>query len=123
MSAITKAIQRLAEARGETWYFGIENPDQVQDQGTFNSQVKWGIKDPGTNVVSWAGSAPCTWTDVSAYYTQAKQEEINSQYRLLRAPEYPSIGDQLDALWKGGEAATAMLAQIQAVKAKYPKPE
>lgn len=44
-------------------------------------------------------------------------------YRDQRAPEYPPIGDQLDALWKGGDAAAAMLAQIQAVKAKYPKPE
>jgi hypothetical protein len=44
-------------------------------------------------------------------------------YRYQRAAEYPPIGDQLDALWKGGDAAAAMLAQVQAVKAKYPKPE
>lgn len=44
-------------------------------------------------------------------------------YDALRQREYPTIGDQLDALWKGGEAAAAMLAQVQAVKAKYPKPE
>lgn len=44
-------------------------------------------------------------------------------YQQARAAEYPTIGDQLDALWKGGEAAAAMLAQVQAVKAKYPKPE
>lgn len=45
------------------------------------------------------------------------------QYQRDRAPEYPPIGDQLDALWKGGEDATEMLAKVQAVKAKYPKPE
>jgi hypothetical protein len=44
-------------------------------------------------------------------------------YQRQRAPEYPPIGDQLDALWKGGDAAAAMLAKIQAVKDKYPKPE
>lgn len=44
-------------------------------------------------------------------------------YRDLRAAAYPPVGDQLDALWKGGEAAAEMLAQVQAVKAKYPKPE
>jgi hypothetical protein len=43
------------------------------------------------------------------------------EYKYKRAEEYPAIGDQLDALWKGGEAATVMLAQVQAVKAKYPK--
>ena len=42
-------------------------------------------------------------------------------YKAKRAAEYPSIGDQLDALWKGGDAAAAMLAQVQAVKDKYPK--
>jgi hypothetical protein len=40
-----------------------------------------------------------------------------------RAAAYPPIGDQLDALWKGGDAAAEMLAQVQAVKAQYPKPE
>ena len=46
-----------------------------------------------------------------------------NQYKPKRQAEYPSIGDQLDALWKGGDTAKAMLAQIQAVKTKYPKPE
>jgi hypothetical protein len=44
-------------------------------------------------------------------------------YKYNRVAEYPSIGDQLDALWKGGEAATEMLAKVQAVKTKYPKSE
>ena len=42
-------------------------------------------------------------------------------YQAKRAAEYPAIGDQLDALWKGGDAAAEMLAKVQAVKAKYPK--
>jgi len=42
-------------------------------------------------------------------------------YKFARAREYPAIGDQLDALWKGGDAAAEMLAKVQAVKAKYPK--
>ena len=44
-------------------------------------------------------------------------------YKYQRASEYPPIGDQLDALWKGGTAAEEMLAKVQAVKNKYPKPE
>jgi hypothetical protein len=43
-------------------------------------------------------------------------------YAALRQQEYPTIGDQLDALWKGGDAAAEMLAKVQAVKAKFPKP-
>jgi hypothetical protein len=42
-------------------------------------------------------------------------------YKFARVREYPSIGDQLDALWKGGNDAAEMLAKVQAVKAKYPK--
>ena len=34
---------------------------------------------------------------------------------------YPEIGDQLDALWKGGEDQTAMKAKIDKVKADHPK--
>ena len=42
-------------------------------------------------------------------------------YIAKRVAEYPSIGDQLDALWKGGDAQTEMLAKVMAVKAKHPK--
>ena len=42
-------------------------------------------------------------------------------YISKRQSEYPTIGDQLDALWKGGDAQTEMLAKVMAVKAKYPK--
>jgi hypothetical protein len=47
--------------------------------------------------------------------------EIPDYYARRRA-EYPAVGDQLGAQWKGGTAASAMQAKIQAVKDKYPKP-
>lgn len=50
-----------------------------------------------------------------------KPEIVPVHYAYARKGEYPPIGDQLDALWKGGEAAAEMLARIQAVKNKYPK--
>lgn len=48
-----------------------------------------------------------------------------SDYAEKRREEYPPIEDQLDAIWK--HLATMpnpppMLAQIQAIKSKYPKP-
>lgn len=49
-------------------------------------------------------------------------ELYKTEHQRQRATEYPPIGDQLDALWKGGDAYAAMLAQVQAVKSKYPKP-
>lgn len=47
--------------------------------------------------------------------------EIPDYYAKRRA-EYPSVGDQLGAQWKGGQEAADMQAKIQAVKDKYPKP-
>lgn len=44
-------------------------------------------------------------------------------YANHRRSEYPSIGDQLDALFHAGVFPEDMAAQIQAVKDKYPKPE
>ncbi len=72
------------------------------------------------------------WLDESTKPTQAELEALwettealknNNAYKSKRANEYPPITDQLDALWKGGDAAAEMLAKVQAVKSKYPKPE
>jgi hypothetical protein len=56
------------------------------------------------------------------YDETAVQAYIDAHaYIAKRQSEYPAIGDQLDALWKGGDAQTEMLAKVMAVKAKYPK--
>ena len=46
-------------------------------------------------------------------------------YYALRREEYPSLGDQLDAFWKGSDSPEyeLMMEKIAAVKAKYPKPK
>jgi hypothetical protein len=57
-----------------------------------------------------------------AYDKVAVQAYVDAHaYIAKRASEYPPIGDQLDALWKGGAEAEAMLAKVQAVKQKFPK--
>ena len=63
-----------------------------------------------------------TEAEITAEVARLQAEYDAKEYQRKRAPEYPAIGDQLDALWKGGEAAAEMLAKVQAVKAKYPKP-
>jgi hypothetical protein len=50
------------------------------------------------------------------------EENQTPTYSILRTAEYPSIGDQLDDLFKQGAFSTEMAAKIQAVKEKYPKP-
>ena len=75
---------------------------------SYNHETDIAIDDNG-NVVSYDAQAVQTYIDNHAYIAK-------------RTAEYPSIGDQLDALWKGGDAAAEMLAKVQAVKTKYPKP-
>jgi hypothetical protein len=60
-------------------------------------------------------------TSVPIDKSEIVRPEIPDYYAKRRA-EYPAIGEQLDAMWKGGDAMTAMQAKIQTVKQKYPKP-
>ena len=56
------------------------------------------------------------------YDAVAVQALVNSKaYITKRQAEYPSIGDQLDALFHAGVFPEAMAAEIQAIKDKYPK--
>lgn len=59
----------------------------------------------------------------------AKEEaEKTPEYVTKRLAEYPSIGDQLDAIYKmlhltESEEYNEIANQIEAIKHKYPKPE
>ena len=55
--------------------------------------------------------------DVAAVEAWVDPEE----YKMLRYREYPSIGDQLDDLFKQGAFSDEMTAKIQAVKDANPK--
>ena len=54
-------------------------------------------------------------------YTPEPADEVGPDYRALRQAEYPSISDQLDALFHAGMMPRELTIQIQAIKAKYPK--
>lgn len=47
--------------------------------------------------------------------------KVKQDYAELRRNEYPDLRDQLDALWKGGQALEAMRERVLEVKRKYPK--
>ena len=59
---------------------------------------------------------------VLAEYAVVEQQHTDTEYQRLREPAYPSIGDQLDALFKAGVFPDDMAAKIQSVKDQYPKP-
>ena len=51
-----------------------------------------------------------------------KQDEYdNASYSVKRRRSYPPIGDQLDALWKGGDDADEMKIIVNKVKTDNPK--
>ena len=60
-----------------------------------------------------------TEAEINAEVLRLKKDYDSKLYQRLR--KYPPIGDQLDALWKGGAAAEEMRATVMAVKEKYPK--
>lgn len=51
-----------------------------------------------------------------------KAKEANA-YAEARRAEYPSVADQLDAMWKGGAAMDEMRKRVQSVKDANPKPD
>lgn len=61
--------------------------------------------------------------EIAQEIERLKAEYERTEYQRQRAPEYPSITDQLDALFHAGVFPPEMAAQIQAIKDKYPKPE
>jgi hypothetical protein len=67
------------------------------------------------------------WVPPSKEYVEGYLKSIQDiwdekvKYQKLREKMYPPIGDQLDALWKGGQAAADMKAKIQAVKDHFRK--
>lgn len=67
--------------------------------------------------VAYDASGDVVTVDLSAAQALADSKAYVEQ----RVLEYPTIGDQLDALYHAGVFPDDMAAQIQAVKDKYPK--
>jgi hypothetical protein len=83
------------------------------------------LQDDGNGVFikEWNSPHPQpTATELATIDAILNAEKLAIQYQVDRINEYPAIGDQLDALWKGGVDADSMKATVDAVKLKYPKP-
>jgi len=66
---------------------------------------------------------PPTPAEIEAQLLLLQEEYEGRSYQRERASAYPSIGDQLDALFHAGAFPEDMAIQLQAVKDAYPKPE
>lgn len=76
--------------------------------------------DPITPELSYCRQL--TYQEVDEIQAKRQAEyEASLPYTTKRIREYPSIGDQLDALYHAGVFPADMAAKIAEVKAKYPK--
>ncbi len=82
--------------------------------------AEWVLRD---NELIWKDTNQSQPTDaeIAAEITRLETEHEEKEYQRKRVAEYPSIGDQLDALFHAGVFPSDMAAQIQAIKDKYPK--
>jgi hypothetical protein len=85
--------------------------------------AQWSLNGDDYEGLNWLDTHQTkpTKAEVNAEIARLLAAYSAKEYARNRVKEYPSIGDQLDALWKGGDAAAEMLAKVQAVKVKYPK--
>jgi hypothetical protein len=105
----------------------VENIDQFlqsAQQSILNDidlkELAWIELEPKTR------SFPDPMTGETTEVPISKEEIVKPSipdYYALRRNEYPSLGDQLDAMWKGttSQAFLDMQDKIALVKAKYPK--
>jgi hypothetical protein len=87
---------------------------------------------PGAEVSVAAHDGAVTWINpenppVTHEQIAAEQERLQMihdwhEYRRNRAAEYPTIQEQLDALYHAGVFPSEMAARIRTVKEKYPAP-
>lgn len=81
----------------------------------------------GFAIAEWLlPTAVPTAEELDRAMAEYRQEQRTEAYREAREAEYPSIGDQLDALYKERQGDPSELAAIDAriaeVKARHPKP-
>jgi len=87
--------------------------------------AQWVMNADDYNQLEWYSEdiEKPTENEIAQEIERLKAEHERTEYQRQRKPEYPSIGDQLDALFHAGVFPPEMAAQIQAIKDKYPKPE
>jgi hypothetical protein len=92
----------------------------------FTPQVDFFLQDDSDGnevyIKKWSSSKPQpTKSEIEAAEVEWKAAYDAKAYARNRASEYPSIGDQLDMIYRNGDGGAEFQAAIKAVKDKYPK--
>ena len=84
------------------------------------AEVSVGIYD---QAITWhqPATAPVTVEQIKQEQQRLQQAYDWNEYQRNRAREYPTIQEQLDALYHAGVFPVEMAARIRAVKEKYPR--
>jgi hypothetical protein len=99
----------IHNALGTTW-----SHCKYQQRGNDYSGLEWYDKEVPKP----------TQSEIEQEIIRLTQIQENTEYQRLRAKEYPSIQRQMDMqYWDSVNNTTTWQDAIEAVKAKYPKPE
>jgi hypothetical protein len=92
---------------------------------TLRPNAQWSLLGNTYEGIQWLDETQTkpSEDEISQEIERLKAERQATKYQRQRKPEYPSITDQLDALFHAGVFPPEMAEQIQAIKDKYPKPE
>jgi len=74
-----------------------------------------------TSETNKSGITQPTESELATELARLQAEYDAKDYARNRASEYPSIGDQLDMIYRNGDGGAEFQAAIKAVKDKYPK--
>jgi hypothetical protein len=123
----------VVDHNGQTYDWGIYIPTNIDvDLGTFIQSKEADIyADIDAKESEWNALTPKTREIMSPETRENITVDIDKSeivrpdipdYYAKRRTEYPSLAEQLDAMWKSGDAAVVMANKIKAIKDKYPKP-
>ena len=85
------------------------------------AEVSVAVHDDSVTWINYE-NPPVTNEQIAAEQQRLQMIDDWHEYRRNRAAEYPTIQEQLDALYHAGVFPPEMTARIRAVKEKYPTP-
>ena len=87
-----------------------------------HSLVGGQISGDGESFTYHDGQTPPTEAEIDAEVKRLQAEYDSQEYARKRAEAYPSVGDQLDMIYKDMKNSTTTHAEaVEAIKTKFPK--
>ena len=96
-------------------------PTRHEAIGSLEPGAEFAILSDGSIQWDSPGITQPTTSEIDAEVARLETEWNNKKYQRDRAPQYPDIGDQLDALYRAGVFPADMAAKIKKVKDDNPK--